>query len=115
MENCIFCKIASGKIPAKKIIENENFFVIEDIKPKTKGHCLVIPKNHFETFLEIPPALAEDLFDILQQAIAQTIKEHKADGYNLVMNNHPISGQVIPHAHIHIIPRYKDDKFSVGI
>lgn len=115
MKDCIFCKIARGEIKSEMILEDDNFFVIKDIKPKTKGHCLVIPKNHFETFLEIPPALSEELFDITQETIKKVMTEEKADGYNIIMNNHEVAGQVVKHAHIHIIPRYKKDGFKIGI
>lgn len=115
MKDCIFCKMASGEMKVDKIFENDNFFVVNDAHPKTKGHMLVIPRNHFETFLEIPPAIAEELFDITQEAARRAMVENKAGGYNIIMNNHEVAGQVVKHAHIHIIPRYKKDGFTIGI
>jgi len=109
MENCIFCKIVAGEIPAEKIYEDNETFAFLDIHPVNPGHTLVIPKHHSFNILDIPP---EDW-----AAVAKTV--HKlakpihdalgADGINLHMNNREHAGQVVDHPHVHLIPRFKGD------
>lgn len=112
MDNCIFCKISRGEIPVFKIYENENFFSIPDAHPKTKGHSLVISKNHFENFLDLPSEIGEDLVDCVKETSKILIKRVKADGFNVFNNNFASAGQVVKHIHFHIILRKKNDGFS---
>lgn len=112
MNNCIFCKIAKGDIPSHKIYEDEHVFAFLDIKPNNPGHTLVIPKEHFENIYTIPD---EEFARVSLGAkkIALAIKNSlDADGINLSMNNEEAAGQVIFHAHLHVIPRYKTDGFK---
>jgi len=115
MEDCIFCRIAKGKIPAEKIIESENFFVIRDIHPKVEGHSLVIPKEHYSTLLDIPDSLLGEFLETAREAALRLNGETKAEGFNLIMNNKKAAGQIIPHAHLHVLPRKKGDGFSVNV
>ena len=109
MDNCIFCKIASGEIPSNTIYEDDNFRVILDNGPATKGHALVLPKKHYANLFEIP----EDVLSgaaIVAKKVAGTMKEKlSCDGLNLVQNNGEAAGQTVMHFHLHIIPRYHDD------
>jgi len=73
MDDCIFCKIAQGKIPAKKIAETNNFFAILDINPKAPGHTLIIPKKHFVTLLDIPNKLGEELLQLTKQISSEIL------------------------------------------
>lgn len=109
MDNCIFCKIASGEIPSNTIYEDDNFRVILDNGPATKGHALVLPKGHYANLFEIP----EDVLSgavVVAKKVAGTMKEKlSCDGLNLVQNNGEAAGQTVMHFHLHIIPRYHDD------
>ena len=109
MENCIFCKIAAGEIPSNTIYEDDSFRVILDLGPATKGHALVLPKNHYADLFEIPEEVLADAAKVAKK-VAGTMKEKlSCDGLNLVQNNGETAGQTVMHFHLHIIPRYKDD------
>jgi len=109
MENCIFCKIAAGEIPSNTIYEDDSFRVILDLGPATKGHALVLPKNHYADLFEIPEDVLADAAKVAKK-VAGTMKEKlSCDGLNLVQNNGEAAGQTVMHFHLHIIPRYKDD------
>lgn len=108
-ENCIFCKIANGEIPSRTIYENDKFRVILDNGPATKGHALVLPKDHYADLFEIPGQTAAEAMRTAKTA-AQLLKEKLgADGLNLVQNNGEVAGQTVHHFHIHLIPRYQGD------
>ncbi len=109
MKNCIFCKIAQNKIPAKKIKETNNFIAILDANPKADGHALIIPKKHFVTLLDIPNKLGEELLKITKEVSSNLLEQKKGDAFNILMNNLEPAGQIVKHAHIHIIPRKEND------
>lgn len=109
-DNCVFCKIAKGEIAQKKIMESDNFFAIRDIKPNTTGHSLVIPKKHFVTFLDIPDKLGNEMVKFTKKLASSLMDDKYGDGFNLIMNNLAVAGQVVMHAHIHVIPRKEDDR-----
>jgi len=109
MEDCIFCKIIDGKIPSAKVYEDDKVISFLDIMPANKGHCLVVPKKHYETLLDIPN---EDLANLIKttKRVAKALSLSIGNGsYNVVMNNGKVAGQLVAHAHIHIIPRFKGD------
>ena len=113
MEDCIFCKIINGKIPAAKIYEDDNVISFLDIMPANKGHCLVVPKKHYGTLLDIS---TEDLENLIKttQKIAKALSLSIGNGsFNLVMNNGEVAGQLVKHAHIHLIPRFKGDRLRI--
>lgn len=113
MEECIFCRIAGGKIPAAKVYEDSNIISFLDIMPANKGHCLVVPKKHYETLLDIPD---DDLkiLTITAKNVAKALSLSIGNGsYNIVMNNGKEAGQLVAHAHIHIIPRFKGDRLRL--
>ncbi|MBE5825163.1 MAG: HIT family protein [Butyrivibrio sp.] len=109
MEDCIFCKLANGVFPTNAIYEDDDFKVILDNGPATKGHALVLPKKHYANLFEIP----EDTLAgaaVVAKKVAQTMKDKlNCDGLNLVQNNGEAAGQTVMHFHLHIIPRYADD------
>ena len=113
MTDCVFCKIAKGEIPAKRIYENDNFFSIPDMHPRTKGHSLVISKKHFETILDIPSSLGQELLDCIKHTAIKLMDENKAEGVNIINNNFEAAGQVVKHVHLHVIPRKKNDGLKV--
>lgn len=111
-ENCIFCKIVDGSIPAKKVYEDDETMAFLDIQPIQHGHTLVIPKDHFENIYTLP---AETWLRIQMtvQKVALAVKHAAdADGINISMNNESAAGQEVPHAHIHVIPRFNEDGLS---
>lgn len=113
MEDCIFCKIVNGKIPAAKVYENSNVISFLDIMPANKGHCLVVPKKHYENMLDISD---EDLKNLILAAkkITKALSLSIGNGsYNIIMNNGKEAGQLVDHAHIHIIPRFKGDRLRI--
>jgi len=110
MEVCVFCKMVKKEIPIEIIYENDNFFSILDAQQKIEGHSLVIPKEHFEDTLGIPPRLGTDLLDCIQRTAMRVIDVEGAKGFNLVSNNGSVAGQAVMHAHYHILPRKKGDK-----
>jgi len=103
-KECIFCNISIGKIESKKIFEGKNFFVIEDISPVSPGHCLIISKEHYETILEAPKEIGEELIDIIKKQSKRLIKEEFADGIKIVQNNFKSAGQKVNHLHFRVIP-----------
>jgi histidine triad (HIT) family protein len=109
---CIFCKIANKEIPAKIVYEDENTLAFLDVNPRSKGHTLVIPKKHYETFDELPDDIAISLIKTIKKVV-NILKSLNPDGYNILNNNNPIAGQEVPHVHFHIIPRYNDEQNEV--
>ncbi|MFA5259385.1 MAG: HIT domain-containing protein [Candidatus Pacearchaeota archaeon] len=107
--DCIFCKIISGEIPAEKTYEDDNFIAFLDAKPKAVGHTILVSKNHFRNLLDMPASLGNEMLEGIKKVSLDLIKQKKAEGFNVIVNNEPVAGQVIFHAHIHIIPRKKDD------
>ncbi len=107
--DCVFCKIVSGDIPAIKIYEDEETLAFLDIQPVSEGHALVVPKDHFENMYATP---AETWCRVMLtvQKVAEAVRHAmNADGINLEMNNEPAAGQLVMHAHMHIVPRHNDD------
>lgn len=109
-ENCIFCKIANGEIPSATIYEDDDFRVILDLGPATKGHALILPKSHYKNLYELPDATAADVMKLAKKMAAQMTEKLGCDGFNLVQNNNEVAGQTVFHFHMHLIPRYKGDK-----
>ncbi len=108
-ENCIFCKIAGGEIPAVKLYEDDATLSFLDIRPVSKGHVLVIPKDHFENVYSVPPELWCRVMLTAQKMSVALKNALSADGVNLIMNNESAAGQLVFHAHVHIIPRENED------
>ncbi|MFA6301110.1 MAG: HIT family protein [Candidatus Paceibacterota bacterium] len=109
MENCIFCKIAKGEIPSTKIYEDNDFFAFLDIKPVNLGHALLIPKTHVKNLYEFPEELLSKIGPVIKKLAIAVKNGTSADGINIGMNNDKAAGQLVFHAHFHIIPRFKDD------
>lgn len=112
--DCIFCKIVSGTIPSTKVYEDADCLAFLDISPIVKGHTLVIPKPHHETISDVPVALLGKVIAAVQKVVLAQKKGIKADGVNVAQANGSIAGQVVPHLHFHIIPRFKNDPHTWG-
>jgi len=107
--DCIFCKIAKGEVESEKVYDDDNFIGILDINPKAEGHSLIIPKNHYKTILDMPNSLGNEFIEAIKKVAVKLIEGRKAEGFNVLINNYEVSGQLVPHVHAHIIPRKKDD------
>lgn len=112
-DDCIFCKIVAGELPARIVRQDERTIAFMDIAPATYGHTLVIPRNHAEDLLEIEP---EDLHAVASaaQSVAQRAKERfGAAGINLINSCGAAAWQTVFHFHVHVIPRYADDPLKL--
>jgi len=113
LDECIFCKIVKGEIPCTKLYEDEQVLSFLDIMPASKGHALVIPKNHYATLLDMPHEELKSVTETIQKVAAATmVALPGVEGFNVLQSNNEVAGQVVPHVHFHIIPRHKDDKLN---
>lgn len=108
--NCIFCKIIEREIPANTIYEDEKFKVILDASPASRGHALILPKEHYADIYEIDETTAGDAMQLAKKLAGHMTDVLKCDGFNIVQNNHEIAGQTVFHFHMHLIPRYQHAK-----
>ncbi len=105
--------MARGEIKSAKFAESDNFFAIFDIKPKTKGHTLVIPKKHFVTLLDVPNKLGNEMLQFTKKVAEKLLDEKYGNGFNILMNNLEVAGQLVMHAHLHVLPRRDGDGLGV--
>ena len=114
MEDCIFCKIIKKQIPSTIVYEDNLFIAFLDIAPANKGHVLVVSKEHHETYTDLPDELLKELSVVTKKVAKAMNKSLNTGGFNIFMNNRKTAGQLVPHAHFHIIPRFEGDgiKFS---
>ena len=111
--NCIFCKIANGEIPSTTLYEDEDFRVILDLGPATRGHALLLPKNHFANLFELDDETAQKAILVAKKMAGKMKDALGADGFNLVQNNGEAAGQTVFHFHMHLIPRYENDNAGI--
>lgn len=111
--DCIFCRIIKGEIPSAKIYDHGGVFAFLDIAPVNKGHALVVPKAHHATLFDLPEDLGRELLAALKTVGSAVMTATGADGINLGMNNYEAAGQLVHHAHFHLIPRHKGDGLSL--
>lgn len=112
-DDCIFCKIANGEIPSRTLYEDDAFRVILDLSPATKGHALILPKNHFRNLYEIDEDTAVKVLPLAKKMAVAMTEKLGCDGFNVVQNNNEVAGQTVFHFHVHLIPRYTDDNQSL--
>ena len=93
-------------------MENELAFALYDINPITQGHMLFIPKRHHLTIFESTPEEIKAVFELIQKAKELLLKEHKPDGFNIAANCGAAAGQIVMHAHVHLLPRYEGQPFN---
>lgn len=113
-DNCIFCKIANGEIPSKTLYEDEKFRVILDLGPATRGHALILPKDHAANLYELPDDYAANVLVLAKNMATQMTQKLGCDGFNLVQNNGEAAGQTVNHFHMHLIPRYLNDGQNIN-
>ena len=109
MPTCIFCAIAQGTIPSALLHSTPNTLAFLDIAPVHPGHALVIPKAHHPTLWDLPPDLGRELLEVMQLVSGAILKVTNAEGLNVMMNNYRAAGQLVDHAHFHLIPRHEGD------
>lgn len=111
---CVFCEIVKGNIPSSKVYEDENYLAILDLSQVTLGHTLVMPKKHYDNFLEMGSKQAGELMSIVNVVANKVVKNLGASGCNILNNTNEVAGQTVMHTHVHIIPRYnKDDSIKI--
>ena len=113
-DDCIFCKLANGEIPTATLYEDNDFRVILDLGPASKGNTLILPKEHYDNLYELDDETASKVLVLAKKMITRMTKVLGCDGYNLVQNNGEAAGQTVHHFHLHLIPRYKDDQVGLG-
>lgn len=112
-DDCIFCKIAAGDIPSNTVYEDERFRVILDLNPASKGHALILPKNHADDLFDLPEEDRAAVLSVAAKVAGAMKKALSCSGINIVQNNGESAGQTVKHFHLHIIPRYDGDSAMV--
>ena len=107
--NCIFCKIIAGAIPSTRVYEDAHVLAFMDIGPVIKGHTLVIPKQHVDPITAAPADVLARVMAVVQKIAQAQMNGLKADGVNILQANGAAAGQVVPHLHFHVVPRFKTD------
>ncbi len=111
-EDCIFCKIVRGEIPASVVFEDEVVLAFMDVFPVTDGHCLIIPKNHYENMFDIDPHVISHLGRKLADLTRSVNRAFQPEGVLNIAANGSGAGQEVPHLHFHVIPRNHKDTFG---
>ena len=106
---CVFCRIAHGVLPASTVYEDDQLLAVLDIAPLSPGHTLVMPKAHHVSLTTVPAVLIGQLFAAAGRIAPAVMRAVDGDGFNLLLSNGACAGQVVPHVHLHIIPRHPDD------
>lgn len=113
MEDCVFCKIVESKIPAAKVYEDEKVISFLDIMPANKGHCLVVPRKHAQNLIQMDEGDLEATIKAAKKVARALSLSFGNASFNIVMNNGKEAGQIVNHAHIHIIPRFQKDRLRI--
>lgn len=109
MNDCLFCKIIRGEIPSQKVYEDERSFAFLDIGPVNLGHTLIVPKEHHQDFAAMPEEEVGTLFVAVQRVAKAAAAAVGAPGFNIGINTGTTAGQVVMHAHVHVMPRFEGD------
>lgn len=113
-EDCIFCKIVAGEIPSSRVYEDDRSLAIMDIMPLSRGHLLVIPKEHYGTVVEIDPEFYGHLCGVISKISRAVQAAIGPDGMTVLQLNGKASDQVVPHLHIHLVPRWAGDGLTIS-
>jgi len=109
MMDCLFCKIANKEIPAQIIYESVDATAVLDVNPRAPGHTMVLPKVHAANILELPDEKIKGVFKAVKETTDLLNKKLKPDGFTIGINHGRVSGQIVEHLHIHVIPRWAGD------
>ena len=112
-QQCLFCKIAKKEIPAKIIYEDSSHIAFLDINPAAPGHTIVIPKEHYSVLPQMTDNATADMFKLVKELSGKVFEAMNAEGINILQRNGKAAGQEVPHVHVHIIPRFKNDKVGL--
>jgi histidine triad (HIT) family protein len=112
--DCIFCKIVAGDIPAIKVVDEDKVLAFMDINPASRGHMLVVPKNHAENIYEISEADLAAVMSAVKRCAGAVKEALGAEGITVLQLNGKASDQLVPHLHVHIMPRWAKDGMSVS-
>lgn len=113
-KECVFCKIVRKEVPAEIVYESMNFIAFPDVRPRTEGHTIIIPKKHYVNLMDMPTSLGSELLESIKKIFEIRAKEG-AEGFNLIVNNFPAAGQFVMHAHVHLLPRKGQDGKEIGL
>jgi len=108
-EDCIFCAIAAGEQPGHVVYEDEDTVAFLDANPLARGHTLVVPREHHSRFEELPTHVVEALFSAAHHLVPVIEEAVDPDGFNVGFNDGEVAGQVVPHTHVHVVPRFEGD------
>ena len=111
--DCIFCKIIAGEIPSNTIYEDDIFKVILDASPASKGHALILPKEHYADIYDIDEEVAGKAMKLAKKLAGHMTEVLGCDGFNILQNNHEVAGQTVFHFHMHLVPRFIKDTVTV--
>lgn len=114
-QQCIFCQIISGEVPSKRVFEDENFIAVLDINPASKGHMLVLTKEHYSVMPQIPENVIENLGKVAKALSRASLRAFQAQGTSIFIANGPTAGQRAQHFMMHIIPRIEDDGLGITL
>ena len=109
MNNCIFCEIGKGEIPAHTVYEDSKVLAFLDVKPHAKGHTVVILKEHGVTVFDYADKQLQELMMAVRKTMERIKEVLSPDGFNVGWNHNTAAGQVVPHLHVHVMPRYNND------
>lgn len=107
--SCIFCKIIAAEIPASVVFEDDAVLAFLDVSPLAEGHTLIIPREHYREMTDMPPAAAGRLLSVVPRLGWAIVQVTAASGFNVLVNNGSAAGQVVPHVHVHVVPRVSGD------
>ena len=113
-KDCIFCKIAAGEIPSATLYEDDDFRVILDLGPASKGHALILPKEHYRNLYDIDEEVVAKAMILAKKMVNKLTKVIDCDGYYIFLNYEECACQSVFHFHMHLIPRYKGDQVGLG-
>lgn len=109
LKSCIFCSVVSGRQPRIDVYQDADIMVIMDKYPINTGHTLVIPIKHYDNLLQMPPSEVGKLYTLVPDVAKAVVSAVGADGFNVGQNNGIAANQIVPHVHVHIVPRFIDD------
>ncbi len=109
IKDCVFCKIVQGQIPCDKVYEDDLVLAFLDIAPITLGHTLIVPKEHHTSITTLPAAGCARIMEVAPRLGSALMRATEAGGFNLLLANGTVAGQVVPHTHLHVVPRHVDD------
>lgn len=112
VDRCIFCKVVQKSIPNAIVYENEKFLVFMDKYPINYGHSLLVPKIHYDTIMDMPTDLVGEMYSLVPKLAKAITAVIDSDGFNINQNNGKSANQIVPHVHVHIVPRYSKEKIK---